>query len=49
MLIGSVSMYFTGGLVSLKTAAFRYVTINTEESVRTIKFVILQILFVLGK
>ncbi|KAH9398236.1 hypothetical protein TYRP_019246 [Tyrophagus putrescentiae] len=39
-------VWFSGGIMSFNATAYRYITITTPEQQRTIKFVILEIIFV---
>ncbi|KAI2806544.1 hypothetical protein BLOT_008501 [Blomia tropicalis] len=48
MIIASLSITFTGGIISLLTTTYRYITINTEEKSRNLKFVVLEIIYVIG-
>lgn len=48
LLIGSLSVSFTGGMISLLTSAYRYITLTTNELNRSIKFVTLEIIYIIG-
>ncbi len=48
ILFASISVWFSGGIMSFNATAYRYITITTPEQQRTIKFVILEIIFVVG-
>lgn len=48
LLIASSSAWFSGSIMAFNSAAYRYITVNTEEQFRAIKFVILEIIFVIG-
>ncbi|KAI2807839.1 hypothetical protein BLOT_005779 [Blomia tropicalis] len=47
LLIASSSAWFSGSIMAFNSAAYRYITVNTEEQFRAIKFVILEIIFVI--
>ena len=49
LLIASLSISLTGGMTSLLTSAYRYITLNTNESNRSIKFLTLEIVYIIGK
>lgn len=48
LLIGSLSISFTGGMISLLTSAYRYITLSTNETNRSLKFVTLEIIYIIG-
>ena len=47
-MIASLSISFTGGMISLLTSAYRYITLNTNEETRSLKFVALEIIYIIG-
>ncbi|KAH9398144.1 hypothetical protein TYRP_019150, partial [Tyrophagus putrescentiae] len=48
LLTASLYVWFTGGTMAFSTTAYRYITLTTDEKSRALRFVVLEIIFVIG-
>lgn len=47
-MIGSINVWFTGGLTSYLTTIYSYIAVNTNESIRPIKFMLVRFSNIMG-